>query len=371
MIPISYRLNAAAEKKYIDQALQCIKPKKIYTYWLIRLLVKIRREGWPVANLILTRAQRFKTDYPSTWVLCEWLVMPYEELMKVKEYLDSIVRTDLDPINAEIERTRARIVKIKNYHDLRSRQRNAYATHKKIGNMIKNATQYKDIYDKFQMFITFYDKWSQNEINGWIIEKTGLKVCPYCNIMYTYNRERVVTAQLDHFFPKAEYPVLSLCFYNLVPSCPACNKLKRDNTEEMASPYRDGAFRDLRFTWAYDGEDKYGEMDSLAVLEDRVKIMIETSRADEKRNLTCMQIYEAYRQHRDYASEAIKKARTYTNLSAQKLICAISSSVGVTPADVERFYLGNYLTENDLKKRPLSKMVRDFYLEINRAKGRP
>ena len=31
---------------------------------------------------------------------------------------------------------------------------------------------------------------------------------------------------------------------------------------------------------------------------------------------------------------------------------------------MERFYLGNYMDENDLKKRPLSKMTKDFYCEI-------
>lgn len=182
-----------------------------------------------------------------------------------------------------------------------------------------------------------------------------------------------MTAQLDHFFPKSEYPILALCFYNLVPSCPSCNKLKLDDMEEMASPYKVGGFKDLRFTWDYRedaDQDKYSEKGSLATLEEMIEIKIETSKEDEQHNLTSMKIQEAYQQHRDYASEIIKKVMTYTNPETQKLICNIGASVGITLEEVERFYLGNYLDENDLNKRPLSNMTKDFYEEIACAKNR-
>lgn len=213
--------------------------------------------------------------------------------------------------------------------------------------------QYDQIYHDFKEFNRFYLNWSKNRINHWIIEKTGLKGCPYCNILYTYNRKKSVTAQLDHFFPKSEYPILALCFYNLVPSCSACNQIKRDDTWEMASPYQDGAFQDLRITWDSSGgagQDKYEENNSLAILEEMITIRIETAERDEQRNLAGMKITEAYQQHRDYASEIIKKARIYTNSEAQKLICDLGGSMGIAPEEIERFYLGNYLDESDLKK---------------------
>lgn len=373
MIPILYRMDAVAEKEYIERAIKCIgfTNAEDYSYRLNLFLEEMSGAGYSVADRILVRAQRFRNDYQNKWVLCEWLVMPYNELAKVKEYLCSIIRSDLEPINAEIKKIGSRIVKIKNYHDLQRRRKCNYEAHPNIGKMIKGAVKYDNIYNQFQKFITIYSRWPQSGINYWIIEKTELKVCPYCNISYTYSRGKAVTAQLDHFFPKVEYPVLALCFYNLVPSCPACNKLKLDDTEEMVSPYKDGAFQNLRFIWKYDGKDEDDEMDSLAILEDRIEIEIETFRADERRNLTRMKIEEAYQKHKDYASEVIKKARIYTNPLAQKLICDICGSEVVTPAEVERFYFGNYLNENDLKTRPLSKMVRDFYQEIVRAKNKP
>lgn len=370
MIPIKYRLDSIAEKEYINKALDCIDDVKGYSNELKTLLLNMKRARWPVADKILNEAKRFRADYPSCWCLCEWLVMSYEDMAEVKEYLDDVIWSDLDTINAVIKNIN--IGEIKSYHNLQSKRKRNSTLDTLIGGMLPSGVKYDSIYSNFIGFNIFYDNWSKKRINYWIIEKTELKVCPYCNISYTYSREEAVTAQLDHFFPKSEYPILALCFYNLVPSCPACNKIKLDDVEEMASPYKNGAFKDLRITWDYgkdSDQDKYDEKFSLAALEEMIEIKIETSKEEEQNNLTSMKIKEAYQQHRDYASEVIKKARIYTNPEAQKLICDISASVGITPEEVERFYLGNYLDENDIKKRPLSKMTKDFYQEIVCAKN--
>lgn len=373
MIPIKYRLDSAAEKEYIVKALSSINDAKDYSDKLETFLTDMEQKGFAVAGKILNEAQRFKTDYPDSWCLCGWLVMSYEEMAEIKEYLHDMIHLDLEPINEVIRDTGGEIQQIKSYHDLQSRKAKSYTVHAYIHGIMLNPVNYDAIYNDFKKFNEFYDNWSKKKINYWITKKTELKVCPYCNISYTYSRGKAVTAQLDHFFPKSEYPILALCFYNLVPSCPSCNKLKLDNTEKMASPYKVGCFKDLRFTWDYrEGadQDKYCEKGSLNTLEEMIDIKIETSKEDEQHNLNSMKIEEAYQQHRDYASEIIKKVMTYTNQETQKLICNIGASIGITSEEIERFYLGNYLDENDLKKRPLSKMTKDFYDEIVCAKNR-
>lgn len=364
MIPIKYRLDSAAEKEYIKKALPCIKNASDYSYKLENLLAKTGKK-LPVAKKILNEAKRFQKDYPRCWCLCGWLVMSYYNMAEIRKYLYDDILSDLNLIYANVIK-HGTITKIKSYHDLLIRRSKNYSN-TNINVIVSNRINYDDIYEDFKEFNTFYDKWSEKKINYWIMEKTELKVCPYCNILYTYNRGKNVTAQLDHFFPKSEYPIFALCFYNLIPSCPACNKIKRDDNEDMASPYKDGVFKDLRITWDCkkgDGHDKYSEKDSLTALEEMIEIRIETSKNDERNNLEIMKLKEAYQQHRDQACEIIKKAKIYTNPEAQKLICNISTSEGITPEEVERCYLGNYLDENNLKQRPLSKMMRDFYQEI-------
>lgn len=367
MIPIRYRLDldTDAEKEYIEKVLPCINNANDYSGKLEVFLEHMEQSGWPVGRRILDEARRFGTDYPGRCYLCKWLVMSYEEMAEIRNYLDDIIRSDLTLMNAFIKKISRNIKEIKSYHDLLERRKINYTANTIISKLVSFKVNYDKIYNDFKNFITYYEHFPKMKINDWIIEKTELKVCPYCNITYTYSRGNTTTAQLDHFFPKSEYPIFALCFYNLIPSCPACNKLKYDDVNAMASPYKDKVFENLRFTWEYKGNgDKYSENNNLATLEEMIEIKIQDAGEDEQHNLTKMKIEEAYQQHRDYASEIIKKARTYTNPEAQKLICNIGAAVGVSAAEVERFYLGNYMGESDLKKRPLSKMTRDFYHEI-------
>ncbi len=370
MIPITYRLDSAAEKEYVDKVVPCMEHPETYSKKLESLLYSMGAIGWD----ILTRAKRFQFDYPKIYCLCQWIVMPYDEMEEIRKYLEGIIIEDLKSLNDSIREIDKSIKGLTSYHDLKARRTKLYSKNPAVKKLLLEAVSYDSIYTAFKDFIKFYKEFPKDShrVNHWIIEKTGLKVCPYCNIQYTYSRKTKATAQLDHFFPSSEYPIFALCFYNLIPSCPACNRIKSNATEKLASPYKKNAFKDLRITWDYKpsgAEDKYHETDSLTELEERIDIKIETLLKDEKQNLDTMKITDAYQQHKDYASEIIKKIRTYTNPKAQKLICDIGASVGITPDEVERFYLGNYLNESDMKKRPLAKMTRDFYLEIARARG--
>lgn len=57
-------------------------------------------------------------------------------------------------------------------------------------------------------------------------DKLRIHSCFYCDAAYTgaflTNRSRR-TFDVDHFFPKSEYPMFSLSLYNFVPSCQVCN----------------------------------------------------------------------------------------------------------------------------------------------------
>ena len=55
------------------------------------------------------------------------------------------------------------------------------------------------------------------------INNTGLKICPYCgnDKVRESNRTR---SELDHFLPKRKYPLLAVCYFNLIPSCHFCNR---------------------------------------------------------------------------------------------------------------------------------------------------
>ncbi len=68
-------------------------------------------------------------------------------------------------------------------------------------------------------------------------------ICPYCDESYLdiveSNGQKRRTFDVDHFHPKNknDYPALAMCFYNLIPSCKACNSIKNAG-DISANPYR-------------------------------------------------------------------------------------------------------------------------------------
>ena len=62
-------------------------------------------------------------------------------------------------------------------------------------------------------------------------EKTGIKTCVYCNSQLALTVRivggpRKAKFQIDHYYPKSEYPCFSISFYNLYPVCGPCNNSK-------------------------------------------------------------------------------------------------------------------------------------------------
>ena len=70
----------------------------------------------------------------------------------------------------------------------------------------------------------------------------NIGVCPYCEnenlkaVARKPNQRSFRTAQIDHYYPKSDYPLMAMCFYNLVPCGSDCNFIKLKANLGM-SPY--------------------------------------------------------------------------------------------------------------------------------------
>ena len=67
----------------------------------------------------------------------------------------------------------------------------------------------------------------------WLQRQLDVKICPYCNRIYTttlYGKKRI-RPDFDHFYPQSRYPYFAVSLFNLIPSCSICNKAKSDNAE--------------------------------------------------------------------------------------------------------------------------------------------
>ena len=364
MIPIRFRLSEDEKIQYIDKVLKIIGDSEScgFSDNIKKLLEKMKKNGYKKVNALELKAKKYIIEYPTQNYLCMWLVLSSEEIDSIKKYIYiNYIKNDLDNINRYMLTKGKR--EVSSYSALRERRKLKYKKNSAIKKFLKQDIVYDEIYSWFSDLKDIYtEKFSKGGHNSWIIEKTQIRVCPYCNLAYTYNRGSSTVAQLDHFFSKAEYPMFALCFYNLIPSCSACNHIKLDKQDEMISPYKDNAFENFKISWEYNSENEDGD-NNLINLENDIKITLKPSCIGEKNNIDSMKIEDAYNQHRDYAAEIIKKVRIFSNKDSQKLIVAMGKKAGIKINEIERFYFGNYVDEKQLEKRILSKLTRDFYLE--------
>jgi hypothetical protein len=220
-------------------------------------------------------------------------------------------------------------------------------------NYLKNL--YNDYFSKSGQYIN-------DEYNAVIlVEKLGLKVCPYCNRSFINNvnleqRGLRRTSQLDHFFSKGIYPFLALSFYNLVPSCPSCNHLKHNKSIDI-SPYDENIEHDELIKFDYD-------IKSVDYLHNEKDIEVKVRFKDEiKRNVKELGLESQYLIHSDIVYELIKKMQIY-NESHFAEIMRNFPKLFKDEHEMKRVVFGNYLSIEDIHKRPLAKLTKDIYEKI-------
>lgn len=222
-------------------------------------------------------------------------------------------------------------------------------------------------------FSKIYDKIDKKEL----VRITGVTVCPYCNRNFVNVTNEANTSQLDHFFPKSEYPLFALCFYNLIPSCYGCNN-KKSNKHFNISPYDEtiGNMDEfIKFSYEISNADFFTNKNSIQVIIKEV----DNDLFDDKQLLDLPNLY---RLHNDVVQEILWKSSIYTKGyrdSIDKLLNPIPEVLRkmnnkviskdkiikyITDDDINRIITGVYTTPKDYGKRPLSKMVTDISKEI-------
>jgi hypothetical protein len=202
-----------------------------------------------------------------------------------------------------------------------------------------------------------------------LVQALNLKTCPYCNrsyISFVKNDEKKTRPQLDHFYPKAIYPFLACSFYNLIPSCSACNLMKHDDdsyTDEKAGklvhPYnvKDS---DFSFSYTFDNLDILKSIDEKNIRfedEEKIKITLDTKYS---KNNEYFQLETIYQNHKDIVIELILKEINYPKSYIEELI---KNGFG-SQEEIYRFIFLNYLGIDDFHKRPPSKLTRDIVEEL-------
>ena len=209
---------------------------------------------------------------------------------------------------------------------------------------------------------------AKKDVSYQITAMKGRNTCTYCNRQYTQTvieedsltgeRAQVVRPQLDHWFSKELFPLLSLSFYNLIPSCSICNSSSKGNTifelGKHIHPYLDDG-RDFTFHAIHTGAQGWqlNIVRPIGGIEDNT---IKAFHLDEiyaiHSQLEVKDIMEfAEANNTEYLKDLYKNV--LHDLTPEK-----------SPQEVYRLLFGTEWDESKHLDRPLSKLKRDILKQV-------
>jgi hypothetical protein len=200
----------------------------------------------------------------------------------------------------------------------------------------------------------------------------GVNVCTYCNCQYifTINKpkgkelEHIVRPELDHWFNKELYPLLSLSFYNLIPSCHFCNSsVKRNDLFSLVTHVHPYLQQDANPTIQFRPTIVSGRHISYSVVIDRAVP------SKEDNTVKAFALDERYAVHgRLEVDDLMRFNNSYSNSYLQTLFDQILNNFcsKMTKAEVYRMLFGTELEPERFCNRPLSKLKYDIlkYLKV-------
>lgn len=133
---------------------------------------------------------------------------------------------------------------------------------------------------------------------------SGMKACPYCNGNYIFADSRIKECDFDHYYPTGRYPLLAASFFNLIPSCSYCNRLKNDG-DVLFNPHKNYRYEELpHFIFKILKNDFLTNIDSLDV--DII------SRGQFRKYIEKLHLKELYRSHKDVIQDVLVKKQIYS-----------------------------------------------------------
>lgn len=241
-----------------------------------------------------------------------------------------------------------------------------------IRNLIKIApSQFSNtIVELKDLYITFRGKWGVE-----LLEDLDLNVCPFCNREYIFKfkdsvkEEHRIIASLDHYYDKDTYPFLSVSFFNLIPSCNICNSKFKHTinfyTIKHLHPYEDDFNSKAKFTHSFRKVDKNNKKYNL-LSKERISLKIKLLNENDVNTLNTIKTFRLenlYQNHKDTVLELIQKREIYSDSYIDELLHNYGS-LFKNKEDLLRLITCGYVSDEDLHKRPLSKLIKDISEEL-------
>ena len=251
-----------------------------------------------------------------------------------------------------------------------------------VRSKLKEIRKKRDIVKDF--FIEEYEKMSKSDFKHEYLFKY-FPTCPYCNTTYLFRlKKKTITnkksknyvgAQLDHYFPKSDYPYLAISILNLIPACPTCNHIKSDDEREHLYPYEEELGEDAKFNYSLKFfselkginndsleekglklDEYFGERVELKIAKgltngdkrDRIKNSNKIFRLEEKHSSLKEEMKDLYFKHKCTSSSQLEELRINFE------------SLNLTDDEIKEIYYGVKIDKDKYHERPLSKFINDL-----------
>ena len=205
----------------------------------------------------------------------------------------------------------------------------------------------------------------QPKISTFVENKLEIHTCYFCNIEFINKFKFSADGKfkngftLDHYIDKGKYPYLALSLYNLIPSCYTCNsKVKRVHSVETLSPTSSNFDFDDKVKFKTFMQNKNSQIEQK---EDFSLLLKEDFSDIYKQYIDVFELDGRYEYHKYKVIEMINKRKEYPNSRIKELALLTQK----TEEEVKQDLFGEYLFDDDnLHKRPLSKLIKDISTEL-------
>ncbi|MDV3864767.1 HNH endonuclease [Elizabethkingia anophelis] len=231
-----------------------------------------------------------------------------------------------------------------------------------IGSFGKSPDYFKEQCKK--MFVdSGYKDWFLDERKNYALAKLlEQHTCNYCNREYIFIYEKKgkgMVPQFDHWFPKKDFPLLALSFYNLIPSCATCNTIKSSDNLNLSShlhPYIDENIASS-YSFSYIA---LGSTKNQIVFKNNS--LFNTKGIDTVKALNLELIYQGHsdKELQDLIDLRYKYSTNYLNILLEKMF----PDIDISKEERYRLIFGIEIEKENYHKRIFSKFKDDIIKEL-------
>ena len=326
----------------------------IYDRSIIDTFYKIIDDDF--ADMIYQKIQKSKIQsnvkgYLTKNIISEILFSTPERLLEIqKEYIQSI-------------NNKSTLIDYENFLLAKDKKKRSSIDNKLINRFNPTNKKLIEIFN--------YDHYiSSKKTSSYALAKiVGRNTCTYCNRLYTFtvirkdvnskrinNGTRITRPQFDHWFPKKKFPLFSLSFYNLIPSCSVCNSSVKSEESFMPSTHLHPYIKEKN--------DKY-RFSYILEPDGSPKVILHTHGDKAKKTAEDLKILEIYSEHSEYELKDLLELRfKYSDNYLDVLFNDTFNLDEVDKKDSYRLLFGVEIDPNDFHKRPFSKFKYDILKEL-------